>query len=351
MNPGHPLGGPTLQIRIGLQQHWTAMILWLILTACTTHESGMSESASPEDTQRPEDTEGPQDTQSPEDSGVTGCPAGSEQTVVYRETETRTLFGTLSVPPGEGPFPVVVLLPGGAFSGADIHTLAITDPTERLLCDDIAVFAITYHVASDAPNPPLYPEPVTDATCAVHWIRTHAQDYSLRPDRVFLAGESAGGHIATMAALGAGIWEDCAGAAGEPTPVTGVLDFYGPTNWTTLVQDRVDVSSPIQGLIEPEKVYTGSDCTNPDDPLCLQAGVSAWITPDDPPFFIAHSDADVKIPLAQSLYLNDRIREAGIPSQMVRVRGLEHGWAGSVSKPKVGEVYDKAVAWILDLSQ
>ncbi len=326
------------------------MLLWLTLTACTASESGPAEGTLPEDTRGDGDSRLPQDSQQNEDSGAKRCPSDREELVVYRETRTKTLQGKLSLPPGEGPFPVVVLIPGGAFASADFHSRSVTVATERLLCDNIAVFAITYRVSSDVVNPPLYPEPVTDATCAVRWLRSHAQEYSIRADRIFLSGESAGGHIAAMAGLGAGISADCEQLAGEPIAVAGVLDFYGPTNWTTLGQDRAAAGSEIQGMIDPEKIYTGSDCLNPTDPLCLQAGVDAWISGDDPPFFIAHSTGDTIIPPAQSTYLRQSLEPAGLPTQIVIVQNLEHGWAGALSEPEVAAVYDEAVEWILALT-
>ena len=232
------------------------------------------------------------DIESPTESGETEgstCTAARSQSIIYRDVEGVGLTGTLSLPAGDGPFPAVVLVPGGGFAKADPENPGMTAWTQHLLNNDVAVFAITYEVVTDVSPVPLYPGPVIDVTCAAHFIYNNSQKNCISPEQIFLMGESAGGNLVTLAGLGAGAVDDCASEAAGPIPVAGVIDYYGPVNWTTLAGDRERGDSGIVGLIQPEQHYTGSDCLDPTDPLCIQASAFTWSSPDNPPFFIAHS--------------------------------------------------------------
>ena len=57
--------------------------------------------------------------------------------------------------------------------------------------------AVDYRLSGEA----RFPAPLEDVRAAVDWVRDHAADYGLDPGRVFLWGDSAGGHLALLAAL------------------------------------------------------------------------------------------------------------------------------------------------------
>ena len=97
---------------------------------------------------------------------------------------------------GEGPFPTYIFLHGGAFivgDKRDVQFLLAAEGVNR----GYAVVSVEYRRAleSKAPNA-LY-----DVKSAVRFLRAHAAEYRLDPDRAALMGYSAGGHIAAGAAI------------------------------------------------------------------------------------------------------------------------------------------------------
>jgi acetyl esterase/lipase len=75
--------------------------------------------------------------------------------------------------------------------------------------------------------PPERPEPLIDVKMAIAWIREHAREYGADPSAVFVAGSSAGGYLASLAALTANDPEFQPGLEGADTSVAGAILLYG----------------------------------------------------------------------------------------------------------------------------
>src|SRR5258705_13188266 len=69
--------------------------------------------------------------------------------------------------------------------------------------------------------------PVKDVQCAVAWLRVHAAELNVDPERVTLLGRSAGGHLALLAAYLPDEANPCAAPGGAPE---AVIAFYAPTD-------------------------------------------------------------------------------------------------------------------------
>ena len=92
---------------------------------------------------------------------------------------------------GEGPFPVIVWIHGGAFMGCDKADLQVLPAIEGLK-RGYAVVSINYRLSGEA----RFPAPVYDAKAAVRWIRANAQRYHFDPGRIAAWGSSAGAYLA-----------------------------------------------------------------------------------------------------------------------------------------------------------
>ena len=103
------------------------------------------------------------------------------------------------------PVPAVVHFHGGGWRVGERSSLGpVTDgfslaPFERLAAAGFAVVSADYRLSSQA----VFPAQLEDAKAAVAWLRTHAAEYNVDPDRIFAWGDSAGGHLACLVGLGA----------------------------------------------------------------------------------------------------------------------------------------------------
>lgn len=99
-------------------------------------------------------------------------------------------------PSGEGPHPVVLYFHGG---GWVIANLDVYEPSCRALCNaaDALVVSVAYRQAPEHP----FPAAVEDAHAALQWVLQEASSLGGDPARVVVAGESAGGNLATVACV------------------------------------------------------------------------------------------------------------------------------------------------------
>ena len=123
--------------------------------------------------------------------------------------------------------PVLVFIHGGAWkSGKRSDYLPyLLDYAEK----GYITATISYRLSQVAP----FPAAVHDVKCAIRWIKAHAIDYQINPDKMAVIGGSAGGHLAMMAAYSNDnmFSEECKDSIN--TKVKAVVNIYGPTDLTT----------------------------------------------------------------------------------------------------------------------
>ncbi|MDR3538057.1 MAG: alpha/beta hydrolase [Acetobacteraceae bacterium] len=110
-------------------------------------------------------------------------------------------------PVGAGPFAAVIDLHGGAWCNGDLAECQARD--EVLARAGLVVAALDFRHGADG-----YPSSLVDINYAVRWIKAHAAELNVRPDRVALCGQSSGGHLAMLAAMR----PDDARYAAQPLP-------------------------------------------------------------------------------------------------------------------------------------
>jgi acetyl esterase/lipase len=114
--------------------------------------------------------------------------------VEYLRHGDRRLMARLFVPQGQGPFPAVVELHGGAWCNGDLGECQTY--AEALARGGLAVAAIDFRHAGDG-----YPASLADINYAIRWVKAHATELNSRADLVGAAGQSSGGHLAMLAAM------------------------------------------------------------------------------------------------------------------------------------------------------
>src|SRR5262249_47023531 len=112
---------------------------------------------------------------------------------------TRLMLDVAYPKRGASPFPAVVLLHGGGWylgSRKSNVPLAL-----KLAREGYVAVSVSYRLSGEAP----FPAAVHDVKCAVRWLRAHAQNYSIDPERIAALGYSAGGYLACLLGATSGL--------------------------------------------------------------------------------------------------------------------------------------------------
>jgi acetyl esterase/lipase len=233
--------------------------------------------------------------------------------------------------PSPNPLPVIVWIHGGGWQSGDKSSAATK--AQPLLDMGFAVVGINYRYSSQA----VFPAQLHDCRGAIRWVRAHADDYGLDPDRIGVWGSSAGGHLVALLGTSGGVpahfQVDLEGSVGGnlaySSRVQAVADYFGPTDFFNLHPSHNGADSPESTLVG----FAIEDVLkNIDDPAFepwvhqLEAVSSTtFASADDPSFHIAHGTADnVVIPL-QSQLLHEALVLAGVPVTLRMVEGAGHG--------------------------
>ena len=114
--------------------------------------------------------------------------------VEYLRHGDKPLSARLYKPKGDGPFPAVIDLHGGAWNSGDLTGTQGLD--QALAKSGFVVASLNFRHAADG-----YPNTLIDINYAIRWLKARARDLKVRPDQIGIAGQSSGGHLAMLAAM------------------------------------------------------------------------------------------------------------------------------------------------------
>lgn len=226
----------------------------------------------------------------------------------------------------EAPMPVVVFYHPGAWQRRDKRAVR----TMFMLEHGFAVVSIGYRLAQHAQ----FPAQVQDANDGLRHLLDHADDYGIDPERVVLAGTSAGAHLATLAVLAN---DQTAFHPVEGFRPRGIMAIYGAYDMPRLVQDEeltdVDQSSPDS----PLGLMLGAPPAEVPDALHDASPVS-FARADVPPFLLMHGREDRVLPWTQSLVMAERLIDHGNDVTLRVVPKVGHGAEAFRSRPISDEI-------------
>jgi acetyl esterase len=238
------------------------------------------------------------------------------ENVEYGRAGDFSLRMDANIPKGGGPFPAVIIVHGGAWVAGDRRS-TVQPLFEPLSAAGFAWFTISYRLANDIFSNGLgsalmLGAAIDDVRQAVSFVKAHAAEYRVDPARIALIGESAGGQLASMAAL----------KPGPAGAVRAVVAFYTPSDLVTLARtsNRIpeSVRRAVKGSPFEELLLAGLRDLSPIN----------WVREYSPPFLLIHGTADTLVPIEQSKAMCEKIREAGATCDMSTVKGGGHGVRG-----------------------
>jgi acetyl esterase/lipase len=242
---------------------------------------------------------------------------------------------------------VIAVISGGFFSRPDM-----INPNfyAELLKRGYTVFVVLHG------SQPKYtiPEIIKDMNRAVRFVRCHAQDYHIDPERIGIVGASAGGHLSLM--------QGTAGDKGDPNAgdpverissrVQAVACFFPPTDFMNFGDTGREhygdaVGLPFRPAFDYHELDTKQNrfirITDKEKLRAISRQVSpiTHVTGETPPTLIIHGDKDSLVPIQQAHVIMAKFKEMGVTAKLIVKEGAVHGWKIDKDVPVIADWFDK----------
>ena len=259
--------------------------------------------------------------------------------VEFRRAPARTLMARVYQPQGEGPFPVLLDLHGGAWNNKDRTANSMMD--ESLARSGMLVVAVDLTRAHEAP----YPASVQDANYGVRWLKFKAREWNGDAATIGALGSSSGGHEVELVAMrpddprynalklaGAPHLDATVNYVATRSPVSNPYERYlnaERRGWEEMMQNSKTYFSPWDAIHE----------ANPQEILERKEKVALK------PFLIMQGGLDNNmLPALQTKFV-ETYRAAGGSCDYTIFEGCEHEWVAEPG-PDTDRAHDMAKAFI-----
>jgi acetyl esterase/lipase len=242
--------------------------------------------------------------------------------VVYGRVHGAGLLADIAYPESKEPLPAIISVHGGRWVGGhkkDPSTIKV----EQWAGFGFFAMSIDYRLKNSTPAPACY----QDFQCAIRYVHAHAKEYNIDTNRIFLIGQSAGGHMVSLAAtLGDGPYPRTGGWEKESNEFRAGVSVAAAYDLVTL--DWGNLWTP-----------PGVD---PGEARAL-ASPTRHVTAKSKPLLILHSDNDRSVPIDNALAMIDVLKKAGARHTFHRYPEMGHMGINE-------EVIEKSRAFIKELS-
>jgi len=217
-------------------------------------------------------------------------PRSNVKPLVEREPQSRRQASSLKPP-------LIIWYHGGGWMAGTKDICRVI----WLAGEGYAVASVQYRLAPRTHVPIL----VDDCRAAILWLRSHAAEYGYDADRIGVAGESAGGHLASLL-----------GTTGDgDTRVQAVLNIYGPG----------DMFAWLEGYNPQLATLLFGDNLEASRSRAEQVSPIRFVSGDDPPLLIVHGALDAGVPIELSRQLKAAYDRAGVPAELHVIEDAAHG--------------------------
>ena len=221
---------------------------------------------------------------------------------------------------GPGPHTAVIVCPGGGYTHLAYEKEG-TQIAEWLNLRGITAFVLTYRLTPRYH----YPEPILDGYRSVRWVRDHAAEYHIAPDRIGMWGFSAGGHLVGM--VGTHFDNGNPQAADPIDRVSDRPDFVISSYGGLTLKAGVAKPGALRSFF----------ATPPTPELLNDNSPDLHVTPQTPPFFIYATTPDRAVPVLSAVTFYTALVKAGVSAEMHIFETGPHGTALGQSNPELAE--------------
>lgn len=230
----------------------------------------------------------------------------------------------------------VVICPGGGY-----HLLAYdwegTDVAKWFNSKGITAFVLKYRLPESKSLIIPHEAPLQDAQRAVRWVRFHAKDYNINPEKIGVIGFSAGGHLAST--LG--------------------TQYNAPNKFKEAPIDTISARPNFMALVYPvvtmKDDFTHNGSRNallgktPSDTLIMRYSNELQVTKNTPPTFLVHSTDDGAVPVENSLNFYKALKDKGVKVEMHIYPYGGHGYSLAINNGHLQTWTDRLYDWLQSL--
>lgn len=261
---------------------------------------------------------------------------------------------------GSGPFPLVIRVHGGGFSGGGLNSEEGDAAASDMLGHGFAMASVGYRLSGEAK----FPAGAQDVKAAVRWLRANAAMYNLDATRFAAWGESAGGWFAAMLGVTGDqstVFDDTTlGSASYSSAVQAAVVWWGPTDFATSDYDNGSTYA----------YASQNQCTHPETLDAAGSFASTWLcgnktgtlsacdstalkesTLEDyvptatalPVFVLEYGLADCTVPWGQGQELSEALSKVGNTAFFTKNDGYGHGdsrYESIRAKPDIEHIAD-----------
>jgi acetyl esterase/lipase len=230
------------------------------------------------------------------------------------------------------PLPVIVFIHGGGWVNGSRKGAGMA--AGAAASGNYAGVSVGYRLSGEVK----WPAQIHDCKAAIRWIKGHAKEYNLDPERIGVTGTSAGGHLVSLLGLSDGVKE-----------VDGSIGDF--TNLSTRVACVVNICGP-QDMAAP--LMQGEAATK-DDPAVsgLLGGTLAEKAPEAkaaspltyvhkgaPPFMTVHGTKDMRVNFNNATKLHEALTKAGNSPILIPVADGGHGFNSPEANKRIQQFFD-----------
>jgi len=257
----------------------------------------------------------------------------AQKDVIYGRPDGAALLADIAYPEGKDRLPVILMVHGGrwrAGSRSD-ENYAKQDGWAR---SGFFAMNIDYRLVNSTPAPACYQDMYT----AIRWVHAHASEYHIDTSRIYLMGNSSGGHEVSLAAtLGEGPYGKTGGWDKESEDFRAAISISGAYDlntlswgnlWTPIAGSASAGFTTLAGAALEEARRIASPLRN--------------IGPQTKPLLLLHSDDDRSVPIQQAVDMDKALTAAHAPHKFIHY--MDRGHIGFTD-----EAMREARAFIADL--
>lgn len=243
--------------------------------------------------------------------------------VEYADSPSGKLFLQLIIPYQPGltkRYPLILFIPGAAWHSPEVYN---SIPAYAKLAERGFVTAVLQHRGSETAH---FPAPIQDTKAAIRFLVTKAEAFHIDVNRIYLMGNSSGGHIALMTALteAHGLYDSDL-YPGVPFQIKGVIAESAPSDLIRCAEEPLPEF--MRGQPRPTELFLGVQGIPEHPELAQKASCGQYITESVgiPPILLIHGVHDDQVSVEQSRALSALLRQHNKAVWYLELENAGHG--------------------------